>query len=112
MPTPPLPPIVSPPGESRKRGPTWRQAFTIAGAGLLIAVVGCAGFLSTINFNSSNLSPLAVIGGVGFAIGVLMLFVAFLMLVILTFSLLFRNRPSHSAPGGGVNPPGQPGQPS
>lgn len=76
-------------GAPRRSGPSLRQALLMVGGGVITAVTGCVGFLSTVNFNSAVTNPLSVIGGLGFVLGVILLLVGLFMLLLVTIRALF-----------------------
>ena len=66
------PTIAPPPQEAPRKASRTRTILMLVVGGPFLAVGGCALFLSQMNFNSgSSGGPLGVIGGFGFAAGVL-----------------------------------------
>ena len=58
--------------------------------GLVLAVGGCGVFLSTLNFNSNDVSPGTVIGGIAFAAGCILFLIGGLAGLVYVVQALFR----------------------
>jgi hypothetical protein len=76
--------------------PTFLQAITIAGAGLLIALFGCLGAIAGIG--GPTTTTLTEVGIAGFVLGFLIFVVGGVLLLIVVIRPFFSGRSSSAAP--------------
>jgi hypothetical protein len=72
--------------------PSFLQGFVLVIGGAAFAFFGCLGAIAGMSSTSSQMGSLALLGGLGFVVGVLAVLVGGLLLVIATFKAIFGSR--------------------
>jgi hypothetical protein len=85
----PAPPAGTPPGTPARK-PHGKQLLILLLGGGVLAFGGCALFLGTLNFNSSDTSVLNVVFAICFVVGAVMFAIGCILALVLIVTALFR----------------------